>query len=315
MLALVAAPQPQHVALAEVPDPRPLPSEALIDVRAFSLNRGEVKRLETMEPGAVTGWDVAGTVAQAAGDGSGPPAGTRVVGLKHPPGGWAQRAAIPTTMLAALPDAVTFEQASTLPVAGMTAIRAFERCGFLLGKRVAITGASGGVGRFAVQLARDSGAHVTAVARRPEGLAELGADAVIDRLDPAGPDGTDVADADRFDAILDGIGGPTLGAAIQRIAPRGTIVSYAATVPEPVSYPTRALFGASSGAQVYGLLLFPELAHTQSGTRDLARLADRVATGDLTVDIDLQASWHEAGRAVQALLDGEIRGKAVLTVD
>ena len=73
---------------------------------------------------------------------------------------------------------MTFEQAATLPVAGLTALRALELGGFVLGKRVAVTGASGGVGRFAIQLAKLAGAHVTAIARRTEGLAELGADEV-----------------------------------------------------------------------------------------------------------------------------------------
>src|SRR4051794_2224714 len=307
MDALLAAAQPPHVELGQAPDPEPLPSEALIEVKAFSLNRGEVKALASKTPGEITGWDVAGVVARAAADGSGPPQGARVVGLKHPPGGWAQLAAIPTDVLAPLPDAVTFEQASTLPVAGMTALRAYERCGLLLGKRVAITGASGGVGRFAIQLARLSGAgHVTAVARRAEGLQRLGADEVVPALEP---------DGEGFDAILDGVGGPILGAAIQRIAPGGTIISYASTVTDPVSYPTRALFGASPGANLYGFLLFAELRHTQSGTQDLTRLARLIADGDLDVDVHLTASWRDAPRAVQALLDGEIRGKAVLTVD
>jgi NADPH:quinone reductase-like Zn-dependent oxidoreductase len=310
MLALVAAAQPPHVELAEVADPPPpLPSEALIAVRAFSLNRGEVKRLESMEPGTVTGWDVAGVVLEPARDGSGPPRGARVVGLKYPPGGWAQRVTIPTEQLAQLPDAVSFEQAATLPVAGMTALRALEICGFVLDKRVAITGASGGVGHFALQLARDAGAHVTAVARRQEGLAELGADTVVDRLDPE--DDT----TPRFDAILDGVGGPVLGDAIQRVAPGGTIVSYASTLTDPVTYPTRALFGAAAGAQVRGLMLFPELSHTRTGASDLTRLAERVASGRLDIQTSLTLSWREAPRAVKALLDGEVRGKAVLIVD
>jgi NADPH:quinone reductase-like Zn-dependent oxidoreductase len=308
MRALTVAAEPPHVALGEAPDPQPLPFEAVVEARAFSLNRGEVRALEGATPGAVHGWDVAGVVARAAADGSGPVEGTRVVGLKYPPGAWAERVAIRTDRLAPLPDAVSFEQAATLPVAGMTALRAYEVCGFLLGKRVAVTGASGGVGHFAIQLAKLAGAHVTAVARRQEGLAQLGADVVVDRLDPE-------VEGEDFDAILDGVGGPVLGAALQRVAPRGTVVSYASTIPEPVSYPARSLFGRASGAKLYGLLLFPELDHTQSATSDLTRLARLIADGQLKVDPSHTASWREAPRVVQALLGGEVRGKAVLTVD
>jgi NADPH:quinone reductase-like Zn-dependent oxidoreductase len=306
MLALVVTEESPHVALAEVPDPQPLPSEALVEVKAFSLNRGEVRALEGAAPGGVHGWDVAGVVTRAARDGSGPPEGTRVVGVKFPPGAWAQQVAIATESLAPLPDDVSFEQAATFPVAGMTALRAYEVCGFLLGKRVAVTGASGGVGLFAIQLAKLAGAHVTAVARRQEGLAELGADEVADHLE---------AEGDPFDAILDGVGGPVLGAALQRVAPRGTVVSFAATVPEPVSFPARSFFGRAPGARLYGLFLFSELAHTRSATEDLTRLANLVAAGDLTVEASRTASWREAPRVVQDLLDGNVRGKAVLTVD
>ena len=97
---------------------------------------------------------------------------------------------------------MSFEQAAALPVAALTALRALEVGGFVLGKRVLITGASGGVGRFAIQLARLAGAHVTGLARRTEGLAELGADDVIAEIDPDGP---------TYDVILDAVGGPVLG--------------------------------------------------------------------------------------------------------
>ena len=225
MRALVASAGQPGVEIADVPDPRPAPDQALVEVRAISLNRGEVMRLERSEPGAVWGWDLAGVVAESAADGSGPQAGARVVGLMLR-GAWAQRAAVKTEWLAELPDGVTFEQAATLPVAGLTALRALELGGFVVGKRVAVTGASGGVGRFAIQLAKVAGAHVTAVARRTEGLAELGADELQTELETDGP---------TFEVIVDAVGGPVLGAALQRVAPHGTVVSFAATTTEPVS--------------------------------------------------------------------------------
>jgi NADPH:quinone reductase len=304
MRALVSRQSAPFAELADVPDPRPRPDEALVEVRAFSLNRGETRRLETLEPGTVTGWDLAGTVRQAAQDG-GPPEGARVVGLKNT-GAWAELAAVKIEHLAELPDGISFEQASALPVAGLTALRALEISGFVLGKRVLVTGASGGVGRFAIQLAKLAGAQVTGIARRTEGLTELGADEVKSEIDLDGP---------VYEAIIDGVGGPVLGQAIQRIAPGGTIVSFASTIPEPVSYPARELFARAPGARLYGFYLFAELDHTRSGGADLRRLADLVAAKRLDPQIDLTLSWTDAGQAIEALLDRRVNGKAVLRVE
>jgi NADPH:quinone reductase-like Zn-dependent oxidoreductase len=290
--------------LAEVPDPTPHPDEALVAVEAISLNRGETRRLAQLEPGTITGWDLAGTIRQAAANGTGPAVGTRVVGLMNA-GAWAELAAVKTERLAELPEGVSFEQAAALPVAGLTALLGLEVAGFILGKRVLVTGASGGVGRFAIQLAKLAGGHVTGVSRRTEGLRELGADVVTTEIDLRGP---------IYDAILDAVGGHVLGDALQRVAPGGTVVSFASTVPEPVAYPAREFFARAPRAQLYAFYVFDIVDHTRSAAADLRRLADLVAAGKLDPQIHMTMSWKDAGQAIEALLDRKVNGKAVLTV-
>jgi NADPH2:quinone reductase len=308
MRALVARPSAPHgLELAEVDDPAPATGEALVEVRAVSLNRGEARYLPRREEGTVHGWDVAGVVRAAAADGSGPAEGARVVGLVGE-GAWAELAAVRTDRLAELPDGVSFEEASTLPVAGLTAVRALAVAGSLLGVRLLVTGASGGVGRFAVQLARRGGAHVTAVAasrERAEGLAELGADDVIHELTPEG---------EGFDVILESVGGPSLAAALERVAPAGIVIAFGISSGEPTTFNVAGFYNRR-GARLYGLRVFDELDRHKSAVRDLRFLAEEVAAGRLDPQITLRRSWRDAGEALEALLERRVRGKAVLTVD
>jgi NADPH:quinone reductase len=150
---------------------------------------------------------------------------------------------------------------------------------------------------------------VTAVSSSPErarGLRELGAGEVIGELTPAGAE---------FDAILEGVGGASLAAALQRVASFGTVVSFASSDPAPVEFPARALFARAPGARLYGLYVFAQLRHERTGTRDLQRLAQLVADGRLDCSIDHEASWRDAATAIDALLERRIAGKAVLRVD
>ena len=307
MDALVCADNaPLRVAVQAVSEPAPLPHEAVIRVRAVSLNRGELRRLETAAPGWRPGWDLAGEVHAAAADGSGPTAGTRVVGLLRA-GAWAERVAVPTHMLAALPDELSFSVAATLPVAGLTALCALARGRSLLGQRVLVTGATGGVGWFAAQLATRGGARVTGVARSADRLIplmELGAieTAVTGIEDADGP----------FDLVLESTGGEALGLALARLAPGGVVVSYGNSSRAPTTFDVFDFYGRG-GASLYGLFLFDELARRgNSGARDLAVLAELATTEELVPQISITAPWRSPWPALQALQDRAMVGKAVL---
>ena len=301
---------PNRLTLREVETPEPNPSEALVQVSAVSLNRGEVRRAtNTDETGARPGWDLAGTVERAAADGTGPSAGARVVGFL-PSGAWAEKAAVPTNALAELPDGVSFEQASTLPVAGLTALYALEKGGGLVGKRVLVTGASGGAGLFALELARLAGARVVALVRREEhvGLVrEAGAHEVA-----VGDDGVAAAEYGPYDLVLESVGGAVLGNALSMLSPEGACVSFGVSGGAESTFDVRSFFVAG-GARLYGFILFHEVL-AQPASRGLDRLAKLVGEGKLTPRIEVVEEWTEIGEVATRLMDRAYTGKAVLRI-
>jgi NADPH:quinone reductase len=305
MKALVPTGRPDAlVTLAEVAMPEPAPGEALVKVEAFSVNRGEIFQLYSPRPGARPGKDIAGLVVQAAADGAGPAAGQRVAG--HPEqGGWAEYAAVPAASLAALPDSVPVTQAAALPLAGLTALRLLRTAGHVTGRRILLTGASGGVGHYLTELAANAGAEVTAVtasAERGQRLTELGAAAVIH----------DMADATgRFDIVMESTGGKNLALALDRLEPGGTLIWFgqASETPATVSF-----FDILAGPQTVTIRSFAYWDFPVPYGQDLATLIRLVATGRLHPEIGRLAGWEDTAATLTDLYQRRIRGNAVLTV-
>src|SRR4051794_910688 len=303
MRAIVAtADGPSWTERREVPSPAPAANEALIAVRAFAVNRGEltlVRRRDGWQPGQ----DVAGEVIQPAADGSGPQAGERAAGLAewH---GWAEEAVVPAHRLATIPDGVDFERAAALPMAGTTAANLVRGGGPLLGARVLVTGASGGVGHLAVQLGALGGARVTAVARseRADAARRHGAHEVV--ADPADADGP-------FDLVLESAGGASLDAALARVAPGGPVLLFGNSSREPSTIDFTAFFGHEEAT----VRSYFSARHEADVGRMLGMLLDLVAAGRLEVEIGLRASWDRINDVMDGLSERRFAGKAVLTID
>jgi NADPH:quinone reductase-like Zn-dependent oxidoreductase len=284
-----------RLVIREVAEPSPLPSEAVIGVHAISLNRGEVRMSQVKEAGWRPGWDFAGIVERQAADGSGPAAGTRIVGIARS-GAWSERIAVPTNQIAALPDAVSFAQAATLPVAGLTALHALIKGGFMLEKTVLVTGATGGVGDFAMQLAKLAGARVAAHIRRPEQEAfvrQAGADYVP------------------FALVVESVGGKVLADALTLLDEHSVVVSFGTSSGNEVTFNAQKFYNTGM-VTLYGMILFDELKTVEAATLGLTRLAGLIAQGRLSPRISIEADWDQVADVARQLLNRTYPGKAVL---
>jgi NADPH2:quinone reductase len=304
MLAIVNTPGgPAPIEIRDVPEPVPAANQALVEVHAFSLNRGELRLMQTRPAGWRPGQDIAGTVLRAAANGAGPPAGTRVVALTDN-AGWAQRAAVPAHRMAVLADNVAFAQAAALPVAGLTALRSLRHGAPLLGKQVLVTGAAGGVGHMAVQIAARSGARVTAVVGSAERARHLrGAEMVVTGIDQA---------EGQFALILEAVGGASLAAAIAHIEAKGTIVVFGNSSGEPTAISFRD-FAEHPNARIQTFSYFTSEAEERFAP-DLGLLAGLVADGSLQPAL-VEANWRELTAVAAELRERRIAGKAVFHVE
>ncbi|WP_030668161.1 zinc-binding dehydrogenase [Streptomyces rimosus] len=288
------------IRFADVDEPVPSAGEALVEIRHIGLNFGELNYVQQWPAGAVHGHDAAGIVVRAASDGSGPPEGTRVaVGMA--PHAWAERMAVSPASLGTVPEGVDLADAAALGIAGVTALRVLRKRS-LLARNVLITGASGGVGHFAVQLAALAGARVTALVGSPEraaGLRELGADTVL----------TDLAGTtDRFHLVLDTVGGPLMAQAWNSLAEGGTLHPVGYSSGQETTFPSGTLFGFGEPRSI---ATYGDMTPTGEELTDLLGL---MAAGRLSAPVGRRGDWRDVDDAVRALFARKVHGKIVLDV-
>jgi NADPH:quinone reductase-like Zn-dependent oxidoreductase len=305
--------------LAQVPRPVVRDDQVLIRVHAAGLDRG-TEHLMTGKPYAVRlasgirrpknpvpGRDVAGTVVEVGAKVTRFSPGDHVYGVA--PGSYAEYAVTGENRMAHKPANLSFAEASVIPISAGTALQALTDAGRVQpGQSVLITGASGGVGSYAVQLAASLGADVTGVcsSAKLDHVAALGAHHVIDYSRDDWADGTR-----RYDLILDIAGNPPVSRLRRALTPRGTAVFVG---------------GESSGVitgmrrQVGGALLFPFIGQrlvlllARERSTDYERLARLVESGQLMPALDRCYPLERAAYAVRRLENGAIRGKVAIAM-
>jgi NADPH:quinone reductase-like Zn-dependent oxidoreductase len=291
------------IEVTDIEEVEPGAHELVIEVGAYSVNRGETFQLELPRDGWRPGKDIAGRVVTAAADGSGPPVGARVV-AHLPHSGWAERAVARAEQVAVLPDSVSIEQGAALPLAGLTALRLMRTAGSVIGRRILLTGASGGVGHYFTELAAAAGASITGVVSSPargERLLELGAETLVyDVADARGP----------FDLVLESVGGTSLPIALSKVRPGGTLIWFGQASRQAPRIDFFDFFAGPDSAQIQHFHYDSEPADGP----DLATLVRLVETGRLHPELGRIEDWSATTEVLEDLRDRRIRGNAVLSI-
>jgi NADPH2:quinone reductase len=309
MRALVADPSASPaLSLADVPEPSPGPGQLLVRMEAASVNRGEIRTAAKQPPGRVIGWDIAGSVV-ALGEGvSGFEVGQRVLAVSPTGGAFAELAAVPAAWTMTLPSAADPVLAAALPVAGVTAMNILRLARVHAGDRVLVTGAAGGVGMLAVQLALDAKATVIGQAsseQRAAAVRELGAEALIHPGDGSAVDG-------EFDVALDAVGGPMLAPLLRATGLGGRVVVYGNSADAESTFRVEEFY--PKAITIYGFRIFQSVPPEQ-GIRDLATLAEQTVEGRLRITVQATAPLSEALPLVRDLYDRRVTGKVVITFE
>jgi NADPH:quinone reductase-like Zn-dependent oxidoreductase len=307
--------RPEALELREMPVPEPPEDGVLVRIQAVSLNRGDFYTvtgrpwLLRLSAGLVkpkemrVGWDFAGTVEAA---GAGEPElkiGDEVIGVQ--PGAFGEYVTV-SDAVAAKPGTLSFEEAAALPIAGLTALQGLrDKAQLRKGQKVLVNGASGGVGTFAVQVAKALGAEVTAVCstRNVEQAMALGADRVIDYTQDDFTQGRE-----QYDVFFDVAGSQPWHACKRTLAPGGVLVQAGAPKDNPVGHIAKArLASIGSGHKIVNFVAKP----TRADLRSLAELAE---TGRLRPVIESHHHLTELPQALAYVGEGHTRAKVVVSV-